>query len=236
MNVDIACAVIYSCISVCSKWQSAYNNNVQLLKKHIAICMIIQFIQYPPETHVQNCLQFLMGESFTQTWLLFPVLVPDMCVMKDIVCMGMESTTVLKKECGVETPAMYPHVKVCLFLLCNYKVCDYFTGSGVSWGLLNCYHIVSSLYFNAMVTYTVSLKACKSLTSIPHGHVAYQTIDTPTVLPGDVALYSCDAPYSLLGSEYRICLRNGSWSDSEPLCVGRWWFAYIVTLFFPFQI
>lgn len=76
--------------------------------------------------------------------------------------------------------------------------------------------------FMQMVTYTVSLKACEPLTSIPHGHVAYQTIDTPTVLPGDVALYSCDAPYSLLGSEYRICLRNGSWSDSEPLCVGRW--------------
>lgn len=73
-----------------------------------------------------------------------------------------------------------------------------------------------------MVTYTVSLKVCESLISIPHGHVTYQTIDTPTVLPGDVALYICDAPYSLLGPEYRICLRNGSWSDSEPLCVGRW--------------
>lgn len=38
--------------------------------------------------------------------------VPDMCVMKDTVCMDTESTTVLKKEYGVETPAMYPHVKV----------------------------------------------------------------------------------------------------------------------------
>ena len=69
--------------------------------------------------------------------------------------------------------------------------------------------------------YIVSVKECGSLVSIPRGHVVYQTIDTPAILPGDFASYSCDPPYTLLGSHDRFCLRNGSWSGLEPLCIGR---------------
>ena len=135
--------------------------------------------------------------------------------------MDMESTTVLKKGYGVETPAMYPHVKVYkeMPFLLKYVIIVVVSAEASSITII----LFPLSVLTQMVKYTVSLKACESLINIPHGHVAYQTIDTPTVLPGDVALYSCDAPYSLLGSEYRICLRNGSWSDSEPLCVGRWW-------------
>lgn len=74
----------------------------------------------------------------------------------------------------------------------------------------------------------VAVKQCSSLISIPHGHVVYQTIDTPAILPGDFASYSCDAPYRLLGSPERFCLRNGSWSGLEPLCIGRQKLKYVI--------
>ena len=35
-----------------------------------------------------------------------------MPAMRATVCMGMESTTVQRTECGVETLVIYPHVKV----------------------------------------------------------------------------------------------------------------------------
>ena len=35
-----------------------------------------------------------------------------MPAMRATVCMGMESTTAQRTECGVETLVIYPHVKV----------------------------------------------------------------------------------------------------------------------------
>ncbi len=39
-------------------------------------------------------------------------------------------------------------------------------------------------------------------------------------LEGDRVGYECNLGYTLKGSFIRICLSNGSWSDSEPRCIG----------------
>lgn len=78
------------------------------------------------------------------------------------------------------------------------------------------------------VVHIVAVKQCRPLITIPHGHVVYQTTDTPAILPGDFASYSCDASYRLLGSPERFCLRNGSWSGLEPLCIGRQKLKYVI--------
>ena len=35
----------------------------------------------------------------------------------------------------------------------------------------------------------------------------------------DVVKFSCDACYSIVGHSQRKCLKNGTWSDSQPKCV-----------------
>lgn len=36
--------------------------------------------------------------------------------------------------------------------------------------------------------------------------------------PHSLASYSCDSGQGLVGGAFRVCLRNGSWSDQEPFC------------------
>lgn len=66
-----------------------------------------------------------------------------------------------------------------------------------------------------------SLVECEALTPIPFGHINYQIVDTTIVQPGDLVIYSCDTLYTLSGQQHRICLRNGSWSGVEPICIGE---------------
>ena len=35
---------------------------------------------------------------------------------------------------------------------------------------------------------------------------------------GNMVFYTCDPGYYLVGSSNRLCLKNGAWSDSIPLC------------------
>ncbi len=65
-----------------------------------------------------------------------------------------------------------------------------------------------------------SVVKCEALVIIPSGHIHYQVVDTTVVRPGDVAEYSCDTLYKLQGDHLRICLRNGTWSGAEPVCIG----------------
>lgn len=54
---------------------------------------------------------------------------------------------------------------------------------------------------------------CGPLNSIPHGRVSFVRSDFNAT-----ATYSCNRDYTLVGSEHRYCLGNGSWSDQEPKC------------------
>lgn len=62
---------------------------------------------------------------------------------------------------------------------------------------------------------------CEALIVIPNGHIHYHTVDTTKVQPGDMATYSCDTLYTLSGPQYRVCLRNASWTETEPKCIRK---------------
>ena len=69
--------------------------------------------------------------------------------------------------------------------------------------------------------YSDSVVECTPLFNVPYGHVHYSSVDTTKILPGDLVTYSCDPPYLLEGVEYRICMKNGSWSEEQPVCIGE---------------
>jgi hypothetical protein len=50
-----------------------------------------------------------------------------------------------------------------------------------------------------------------------------------------VAVYNCSAGFEIVGIDARLCLENGSWNGTEPLCKGKnkvtciWnWYAKLV--------
>ena len=43
-------------------------------------------------------------------------------------------------------------------------------------------------------------------------------VDHYETLVGSDAMYSCDKDYVLKGVENRVCLSDGTWNDSEPVC------------------
>ena len=63
---------------------------------------------------------------------------------------------------------------------------------------------------------------CNPLITIPHGNVSYQIENTTEPEPGDVVLYYCDDLYQLEGTNYRVCLKNGTWTEKEPKCIGEY--------------
>ena len=68
---------------------------------------------------------------------------------------------------------------------------------------------------------TDSLIICLPLFAIPNGHITYTIEDTTLIKPGDVVVYSCEQPYTLEGSSYRVCLNNGTWTGQESKCIGK---------------
>lgn len=55
---------------------------------------------------------------------------------------------------------------------------------------------------------------CDELPDVDNGQIQ---LDSPDV--GNVANYSCDQGYVLLGVQRRTCTEDGSWSDIEPSCI-----------------
>ena len=55
---------------------------------------------------------------------------------------------------------------------------------------------------------------CPKLDNITNGKV---TTDNGTST-GQIATYSCDTEYDLVGDSERICLDIGRWNASEPSC------------------
>lgn len=49
---------------------------------------------------------------------------------------------------------------------------------------------------------------------------AHGSVDRTTGMAGDVATYSCDVGYALVGDSTRTCGDDGSWSGTAPTCAG----------------
>ena len=61
------------------------------------------------------------------------------------------------------------------------------------------------------------LLECTAL-SVTGGIVHYDT--EPSIPNGTAATYSCIDGYELVGEENRTCLVDGTWTGTEPLCIG----------------
>ena len=54
---------------------------------------------------------------------------------------------------------------------------------------------------------------CPALPAIDNGVVSWTGL-----APGDVATYTCDPGFILVGDPTRMCTNNGTWSGEEPRC------------------
>lgn len=61
---------------------------------------------------------------------------------------------------------------------------------------------------------------CGALNDIEHGRVLLVNQSRTTF--NATARYVCDQDYTIVGNDSRVCLANGSWSDTEPKCLYSW--------------
>ena len=66
-------------------------------------------------------------------------------------------------------------------------------------------HLLFIYYFLAIM--------CRPLPDIDNGMVSWTGL-----APGDVAMYTCDDGFILVGDPTRNCTYDGTWSDEEPRC------------------
>ena len=57
---------------------------------------------------------------------------------------------------------------------------------------------------------------CGTLSDPANGTVSFSTTTY-----NSVATYSCNTGHTLTGDDMRTCLDSGSWSGSEPTCIGE---------------
>ena len=69
--------------------------------------------------------------------------------------------------------------------------------------------------------YSVSSERCDSPDDIINGTISYLNNDSSNTLVGDLISYSCDPESELQGPRQRFCMRNGNWSDEEPVCISK---------------
>lgn len=62
--------------------------------------------------------------------------------------------------------------------------------------------------------------SCSPL-DIDNGMVVTQGGDRIIFGEGAVATYSCNPNFALMGVERRVCQANGTWSQTDPACVGK---------------
>jgi hypothetical protein len=65
-----------------------------------------------------------------------------------------------------------------------------------------------------LIVETVKQIFCPDLDDPQNGDV---NVDGPQ-RPGQIAQYSCDGGFTLVGSKTRRCLSNGVWSGRAPFC------------------
>ena len=81
-------------------------------------------------------------------------------------------------------------------------------------------NLTSRLKYDAAIHITIfSVSAtipaiCPPLTDPPNGVV----VVNPTPIEGDVATYSCNSGFTLVGNLERVCQSDRTWSRSVPVC------------------
>ena len=55
---------------------------------------------------------------------------------------------------------------------------------------------------------------CPDLQDIPNGSVNESGFTT-----GEIAVYSCDEGFMLMGESERVCMSNSMWSGEAPVCI-----------------
>ena len=76
------------------------------------------------------------------------------------------------------------------------------------------YCAVSFILFYSTISAAI---VCDRLNDINNGDVAQHN----PALIGSVAVYTCNRGFKLVGPSRRVCLRDGSYTDREPVCVGK---------------
>ena len=66
-------------------------------------------------------------------------------------------------------------------------------------------------------THTHTHTACQELEAPAHGNVTYSN----GIAKNSVASFSCQPPYTLLGTQTKTCGSRSTWSGSQPECVGE---------------
>lgn len=67
-----------------------------------------------------------------------------------------------------------------------------------------------------IISHLCAAVVCAELSDPVNGHLEL----TGTQF-GDTATYSCNSGFRLVGSEMRICLGDGRWSGSLPVCTRK---------------
>ena len=73
--------------------------------------------------------------------------------------------------------------------------------------------------FNYAWFFSIADVICEELKSPANVGITYDKSDWP-LLPGTVAVYSCQENYELEGTDKRTCTVNGSWAGLQPKCIG----------------
>ena len=91
----------------------------------------------------------------------------------------------------------------CMYVCVHINVCS----------TMPCVHIdiYTSVYIHNDNYYLGS--GCRELSNPANGQV-----DDDERRIGDIAIYSCNSGYTLVGAETRVCQAGGIWSESAPTC------------------
>ena len=71
---------------------------------------------------------------------------------------------------------------------------------------------------NNMIIF-ISITECRPFTAPDNGDIECSLGDDGQPSLGDTCTFTCDNGYKLSGSVIRSCQIDGSWSDTEPVCI-----------------
>ena len=68
-------------------------------------------------------------------------------------------------------------------------------------------------FYSSAIHIVFHLTECPSLDDIPNGSVSLSGNTT-----GDIAVYTCDDGFELVGDPTRVCMNDTTWSGEPPTC------------------